>query len=99
MVPPGNLTPTEWFDQFPAQPQMDGHEQWCGRHWAPCPVMGANGIGAAVELMQIFIAEIAPPNTNSPEMLNRELAKAGQLCCKLGDERMYALWGRWGPGA
>jgi len=93
-------TAAGFFDQFPpleneADWPADG--QWCARHWAPAALLGANGIGAATELMSIFVREIAPPNLKSAAMLNRELAKAGRLCCTLGDDRMYDLWGRWPP--
>ncbi len=77
-----DLTPTEWFDQFPDAPGWE-HDQWCARHWAPCPILGANGIGASVALMQVFV--------------NEQMRAAGRLCCALGDERMYELWGRWPP--
>lgn len=91
------LTPSEWFDQFPPNPAMDGHEQWCARHWAPCPVLHANGIGASIELMQVFVNEIKPAWAKSPAAANRELAKVSPLCCHLGDERMYEIWARWPP--
>jgi hypothetical protein len=88
---------TEFFNQFPplddASDWADG--QWCPRHWAPAALLGANGIGAAAELMAIFAREIAPPNMRSAAMLGRELAKAGRLCCLLGDERVYEVWARW----
>ena len=94
-----DLTPAEWFDQFPPNPAMDGHEQWCARHWAPCPCLGANGIGASAEVMQIFVSEMAPKGSHSPAAMNRHLHNAGRLCCTLGDERMYEIWGRWPPAA
>lgn len=94
------MTPTEWFDQFP--PTAEGVEwpadsQWCARHWAPCPILGANGIGASVEIQQIFLNEIASSNAKTADALNREMQAVGRICCTLGDERMYALWGKWGP--
>lgn len=92
-------SPQEWFDQFPPNPAMDGHEQWCARHWAPCPVFGANGIGASIELMLIFAEEICPPYAVSAASRNRELAKVSPLCCHLGDERMYEIWAQWPPAA
>lgn len=92
-------TATAFFDQFPpldnAADWPEG--QWCARHWAPAALLGANGIGAATELMTIFTSEIVPPNVKSPAMLNRHLAKAGHVCCKLGDQRIYELWGHWQP--
>jgi hypothetical protein len=89
-----------FFDQFP--PLENAAEwpeggQWCARHWAPAALLGANGIGAATELITIFVSEMAPPNVKSPAMLNRQLARAGRICCRLGDQRMYELWGRWPP--
>lgn len=90
----------EFFDQFPPledEAAWPAEGQWCARHWSPAALLGANGVGAATELMAIFVSEIAPPNVKSAAMLNRELAKAGRLCCKLGDERLYEIWGRWRP--
>ena len=72
-------TPAEWFDQFPPNPAMDGHEQWCARHWAPCPALGANGIGASTEVMQIFVNEMVPKGSHSPAAMNRRLEAAGRL--------------------
>ena len=97
-----DLTPSEWFDQFPplepGAPWREG--QWCPRHWAPCPCLGANGIGAATELMQIFIDEMRVPALgSSPEAMNSQLDALGVLCCRLGDERMYEIWGHWPPAA
>jgi hypothetical protein len=91
------VTPGEWFDQFPPNPAMDGHTQWCARHWAPCPVLGANGIGAFTEVMTVYIEELMPANLKSADARNRALEKAGLLCCALGDERMYEIWGHWPP--
>jgi hypothetical protein len=95
-----DLTPAGWFDQFPGLAEgatwPDG-SAWCPRHWAPCPVLGANGIGAATELMQIWIEELAPKGSYSAAAMNRHLAAAGRICCTLGDERMYEIWGRWTP--
>ena len=92
-----DLTPAQWFDQFPPDPAMDGHEQWCARHWAPCPDLGANGIGPAVEVMKIWLGEIAPKGSYSAAARNRQLEAAGRICCTLGDERMYEIWGHWPP--
>jgi hypothetical protein len=86
---------TVWFDQFPDAPGWE-HPQWCARHWAPCPTLGANGMGAATELIQVFIEEIAG-NDRSPDALNAQMDAAGRLCCTLGDARMYELWGHWPP--
>lgn len=86
---------TAWFDQFPDAPGWQ-HEQWCARHWAPCPLMGANGIGAATEVIQIFIDEVAT-GARDAAALNARMAAAGKLCCTLGDERMCEIWGHWPP--
>jgi hypothetical protein len=85
---------TAWFDQFPDAPGWE-HDQWCARHWAPCPILGANGIGAATELMQIFVNEIATGRT--PAALNAQMQAAGRICCTLGDARMHEIWGHWPP--
>jgi hypothetical protein len=57
--------------------------------------MGANGIGAATELVSVFLNEVATGKT--PEALNAQMQAAGRLCCTLGDDRMYELWGHWPP--
>lgn len=101
---------TTWFDQFPPyedwpelsirgvqKPEEFQHEQWCARHWAPCPLMGANGIGATIEVMQIFLDEVKPKNLVAPNAVNRYMQQVGRLCCTLGDERMYEIWGHWPP--
>jgi hypothetical protein len=89
--------PTAWFDQLPTDPDWPKDSQWCARHWAPCPVLGGNGIGVTMEVMRIFLDEVASPEAKSPEALNRAMAAAGRLCCTLGDERMYEIWGHWPP--
>ena len=93
------MTPTEWFDQFPPADNWPTESQWCARHWAPCPVLGANGIGAATELMKIWLEEQKPTDLGpgDTEALNRAMVADAPVCCALGDERMYALWGHWGP--
>lgn len=81
------MTPTEWFDQFlPAvfngDVGVDDTEQWCARHWAPAPLLGANGLQAAIMLFT----------------QRMELGLSGyQFCCQLGDEQMYAIWGKCPP--
>jgi hypothetical protein len=90
----------EWFDRFPPlknAAEWPADSQWCPRHWAPAPLLNANGLGAAAELMRIFVDEIAPRGIKSADSLNRELLKASPICCRLGDERMYELWGHWPP--
>lgn len=97
-----DLTPAEWFDQFPSlKPGTEWPEdsKWCPRHWAPCPALSANGIGAATELMQVWLNELAPKGSYSPAAMNRQLAAAGNICCTLGDDRMYEIWGHWPPAA
>lgn len=92
--------PTEWFNQFPPNPAMDDHRQWCARHWGPCPEYGANGLGASLEVMTIFISEVLVPtgiDTVNAKQANAKLEETGLLCCWLGDERMYEIWGRYPP--
>ena len=91
--------PTEWFDQFPSAPENWTHTQWCWRHWAPCPILGANGIGATIEVQKTWLEELKPPELNSSdvEALNTALAATGRICCTLGDDRMYEIWGHWPP--
>lgn len=97
-----DLTPAEWFDQFPPlawNATWPTGSQWCPRHWAPCPELHHNGIGAATELMQIFLNELAPPEAKTPAALNRAQGEFSPLCCHLGDERMFEVWGHWPPSA
>jgi hypothetical protein len=81
---------TEWFDQPAFSPWLldvqgiQGNEQWCARHWAPCPVMGANGIKAAVMLASAVMSA----GLNSVD---------GPLCCQLGDQEMFDIWGQCPP--
>jgi len=93
---PEPLDSTAWFDQFPLDGIGDS-TQWCARHWAPCPLLGANGIGATTELMRVFLEEIAVDGT--PEQLNAQMDAMGRICCTLGDARMYEIWGHWPPTA
>lgn len=95
-----DLTPTQWFDQFPGLKEgitWPADSQWCPRHWAPCPALGANGMGAAVELTQIWISELRPKGSYSAAAMNRHMAKVKPICCTLGDDRMYELWSHWPP--
>lgn len=94
------MTPREFFDQFP--PLADGAEwtntQWCPRHWAPCPLLKANGIGAAVEVMEAWLGrQTTTTMDGGAEALNARLAEDGPLCCQLGDDKMYEIWGHWPP--
>jgi hypothetical protein len=86
---------TAWFDQFPDAPGWK-HDQWCARHWAPAPLLGANGAGAAIEVIKTFVEEVAPDCHTAAER-NARMQAAGRLCCTLGDERMYEIWGHWPP--
>jgi hypothetical protein len=92
-----DLTPAEWFDQFPPNPAMDGHDSWCARHWGPAPVLGANGMGAATEVLAAWFRELAPKGSWSPAARQRQLEAAGHICCTLGDDRMHKIWGHWPP--
>ena len=92
--------PKEWFDQFPPNALMDQHRQWCARHWAPCPTFGANGIAASAHLMSLFIERVLDPagiRGSDWEQANAKLDEIGRLCCWLGDDEMYAVWGRFPP--
>lgn len=98
-----DLSPQEWFDQFSdwyeAQTVWPPGSQWCARHWAPAPRLGANGLGATTALMQIWVNEIKPAELGpkDTDAMNQRLLADSPLCCKLGDERMYELWGEWPP--
>jgi len=96
------ISPQAYFDQFIAwadqQVGWPENGQWCPRHWAPCPVQGANGIGAATEMMRIW-SEAQP--TIDPAALNVALRKtveqSGAICCSLGDQVMFGIWANWPP--
>src|SRR5579859_2154128 len=87
--------PAGWFDSFPPMPEGWDHHQWCWRHWAPCPVLGANGIAASLHVMT-SVYKLMPADA-SVEGRNQWMADAGKLCCTLGDERMYQIWGQCPP--
>lgn len=89
-------TATEFFDQFTDAPDAPQGSPWCARHRAPV-LTGYSGIAASLELAWIFAAELLPAWASSPRARERELAKQSPVCCKLGDERMYQLWGHWPP--
>jgi hypothetical protein len=94
------LSPAEWFDQFPPQPQMTGNAQWCGRHWAPCPLLCADGMQAAMLVLDLFVNRVLIPAGISPRdfsAANARLAEAGKLCCWAGDAEMYAIWAKCPP--
>jgi hypothetical protein len=85
-----------WFGQFASQPHdpaMDSHPQWCWRHWAPCPVLGANGVKASVMVISEVFALY--PSDQAREVLLDPAG--GRLCCRLGDEAMYRIWGQCPP--
>ena len=89
--------PTAWFDQFiPALDDIHGNDQWCARHWAPAVVYNANGIAASIEMMQIFVEEIAP-DARTTAALNARLHAIGRVCCTRGDRTMFEIWGHWPP--
>lgn len=89
-----------WFDQFAgylaAHPQVQGSAQWCRRHWAPCPALGANGLLASVMLIQAF-AEAS--EGGSADVMNAQMDAMSPLCCMLGDDLMYDIWGQCPPAA
>jgi len=89
--------PTSWFDQFNSKlDEISGSEQWCARHWAPATVYGANGLGASIEMMQLFVEEVAP-DAKTTAALDARLHAVGRVCCTLGDEMMYEIWAHWPP--
>jgi hypothetical protein len=91
---------SEWFDQFEPwlaeHPEVDGRGQWCRRHWAPCPAIGANGIGATIEMITRWRATL-PPNLTSAAAMSRAAERASPLCCTIGDILMYEIWAHWPP--
>lgn len=92
-----HMTPKEWFDQFPPATDWPASSQWCARHWAPCPLMHANSIGASVEVMQAWLDIDARRGPDVVEKINARMAAGGPICCQLGDEKMYEIWGHWPP--
>lgn len=97
-----DVTPAEWFDQLPSAPGLEDHPQWCGRHWAPALVLGANGLHACMVVMDRFVNDILIPEGISPrdyEAANARFESFGKLCCWLGDEEMYRVWGQCPPSA
>lgn len=90
---------TAWFDQFPALQEGAewNNDQWCPRHWAPCPILGANGLGASVEMMGVFFNEMRPVGADTPYSMNESMHNMGRVCCTLGDDRMFEIWGHWPP--
>ncbi len=95
------LSPTAFFDQFVTHPRFSEVKGrmpwWCARHWAPCPAFGANGVSASIELTAIFLAEFAHGESD-PSVLTIAIEEwETPMCCQLGDERMYVLWGKCGP--
>lgn len=88
--------PTAWFDQFiPSRPDGWEHDQWCWRHWAPAPVYGANGFHAVLDVLGAGI-ELMPQDASAEER-NQWMRETGPLCCRLGDRRMYEIWGACPP--
>lgn len=86
----------EWFDQFDdLMPEGWEHHQWCWRHWAPAVIMGANGIAATLTVVQ-RILDLAPADVTTPG-INKWMDDLGKLCCTMGDEKMYDIWGKCPP--
>jgi hypothetical protein len=86
--------PPVWFDQF-TKLEPDGwvSQQWCWRHWAPCPVLDANGVLAALYVMTEFTA-----GASSAAEANAAISpEHGKMCCRLGDAVMYKIWGQCPP--
>lgn len=94
---------SEWFDQWkdvPHHPGMDQHLTWCWRHWAPCPLLRANGIQASAMVLQLFAERILVPAGIRPDqakLANDKMTETGRLCCWLGDDEMYGIWGECAP--
>ncbi len=79
---------TQWFNQFTpaviAEYGVEATGQWCARHWAPCPILGGNGLKAAVLMAEAAVMN-AFPNDGEP------------WCCRVGDVGMFFLWGACPP--
>lgn len=89
-------SPAEFFDQFiPVEPEDWSHAQWCWRHWAPCPVLEANGILASIMVMSEILEQGPDDLTN--DTVGAYMDGRGAMCCELGDEVMYWIWGKCPP--
>lgn len=85
--------PAGWFDQFVFdEPEDWDARQFCWRHWAPAPQLGANGIAAALMVMTCNLTGVT-----GPEEVKALLNGTERLCCRLGDEQMYKIWGQCPP--
>jgi hypothetical protein len=94
-----NENPSAWFDQFNeyAEQNPQGNPQWCMRHWAPCPAMGANGMMAAIDVLMHITDEITAERSLTPGEMNLAAEVLEPWCCHLGDEVMYEIWGKCPP--
>lgn len=89
--------PADWFEQFVvAEPAGWSHDQWCWRHWAPCPLLGGNGILASL-LVIMETTALMPDDVVSPRQRDAWTRSVGKLCCRLGDDEMYVIWGKCPP--
>jgi hypothetical protein len=87
---------TSWFNQFTdAEPEDWAHDQWCWRHWAPCPVYGANGILASIMVMSELLEQA--PEDLTDDGVGQYMHGRGVMCCSLGDEVMYQIWAQCPP--
>lgn len=67
------------------------NKQWCDQHWAPYREGTANGVFAAIALMQAFIDSpmVQELADRSPAALNKLMEDGDKpVCCRLGDEVM-----------
>lgn len=89
----------EWLAWASDRKNWRNSSEWCARHWAPCPVDGANGIAATVVLFKAALA-LMPADVLSAGGSAINSWKANQLvptCCQLGDELVVEIWARVGP--
>jgi len=96
------ISPQAYFDQFIAwadqQVGWPENGQWCPRHWAPCPLQGANGIGVAVDMLSRWSeGEMTADPAELNEAMKQTVEEHGAICCALGDTVMLELWSAWPP--
>lgn len=89
-----DMTPKQFFDQFiPLISQDINLGTWCPRHWGPCAIMHAEGMGATLEMLDTFIEKF-----ESDEELFKQ-SEQHPICCLLGDDIMFDIWGKYPPPA
>lgn len=90
-----------WFDLM-CVPVIEGWREEapiCWRHWGPAAALKYNGGGMMVLLGKEWLRELAPKGSFSQATRERQWKQSGNICCLLGDVRMFELWQQVAPGA